>query len=255
MTEATHSGSLDTASGTLFWLCEQNGVSLASAEGELLSAEERAAYSVLRSDKRRHDWLLGRATAKRLIAGVLAAHFGRDLPPAGIVILRHADGWPVVSLPSFGPAAPPLTLTISHARDRAFCALMFGAHRPLGCDLEAIEPRSPGFVEDYFTTAERDFMAGVPENQRPLFANAIWSSKEAALKAIRRGLAEDTRLVTCLPQPDQGPDGWRALRYRWERPERGLPTLGGWWRTDGGFVLTLAAADAATLGTALVAPP
>ena len=96
--------------------------------------------------------------------------------------------------------------------DRAFCALTFGEGRPLGCDLEVIEPRSPGFVADYFTADERALMAAAPDEQHPTLANAIWSGKEAALKAIRRGLAEDTRLVTCLPEMAEDYDGWRPLR-------------------------------------------
>ena len=88
-------------------------------------------------------------------------------------------------------------------------------------------------------------MATAPEAQQPTLANAIWSGKEAALKAIRRGLAEDTRLVTCLPAEQEETDGWRPLYYRWEAVERGLPALTGRWREGDGFVMTLAVARVA----------
>lgn len=234
----TQLGLLTHADARIYWLCES---ALDSADTGLLSPAEAAAYSALRADKRRRDWLLGRRVAKRLVQASVAARTDQTLPLHDIVILSHADGWPQVALPA---AARPLTLSISlsisHSHDRAFCALVW-ADWPLGCDLEFIEPRSSGFVADYFTAGERALIAATPETQHAVLANVIWSGKEAALKAIRRGLAEDTRLVTCLPENVAGAGGWRTLRYRWETPARALPPLMGWWRALDGFVMTLAA--------------
>ncbi len=221
---------------SVYWLCETGD----SDDLTLLAPAEAAFLATLRAPKRRRDWLLGRRVAKRLIQTVLADRLGQSLPLNQIVILRHADGWPHVSLSALGSAAPPLTLSISHSRDRAFCALVLGDEQRLGCDIEAIEPRSPGFVADYFTADERAHMAAAPDDQRPTLANAIWSGKEAALKAIRRGLAEDTRLVTCIPSMDEATDGWRLLGYRWEAAGRPLPALAGRWREWKGFVMTIA---------------
>lgn len=243
LTELT-SGRLTVASKTLLWLCATGGE---AEHGRELSTGEAAVYALLRTPKRRRDWLLGRRTAKRLIQLALQDR-GYDLRPEEIVILSHPDGWPQVSLPALGRAAPPLTLTISHAAGRAFCAVAFGADIPLGADLEVIQPRSPGFIADYFTADERDLVAAAGDT-RPTFVNAIWSGKEAALKAIRRGLAEDTRLVTCLPLTDGDEGSWRPLRYRWEAVGRALPPLEGWWREQGGFVLTLAVSS--SIGVAL----
>jgi 4'-phosphopantetheinyl transferase len=219
----------------IYWLCE-------AFDGDdaltLLAPPEAAYLATLRAPKRRHDWLLGRRVAKRLIHTVLAP-LGSAPPLHEIIILPHPDGWPQVSLPT-PMNVPPLTLSISHSRDRAFCVLVWGDNQPLGCDIEAIEPRSPGFVADYFTADERALMAAAPAEQHPTLANAIWSGKEAALKAIRRGLAEDTRLVTCLPTRDEIADGWRPLHFRWEAAGRALPALVGRWRELEGFVLTVA---------------
>ena len=221
----------------VYWLCEER---LDVDDPSLLSRDEAAHLATLRTPKRRHDWLLGRRVAKRLIRGALTARMGDAPPLSEIIVLPHPDGWPRVSLPALGPDAPPLTLSISHSRDRAFCALVWGDDQPLGADIEAIEPRSPGFVADYFTATERALVAATPDDQQPTLANAIWSGKEAALKAIRRGLAEDTRLVTCLPSMAEEQDGWRRLGYTWEAIERGLPSLTGCWRETDGFVMTLA---------------
>ena len=233
----TPHGRLHVGDMMIYWLCEGFPV---AADESFLSPAELAHYRALRAPKRRHDWLLGRRVAKRLIQSALADRLGYALPLNTIVILPHPDGWPQVTLPTLGPVAPPLTLSISHSRDHAFCTCVWGENQPLGCDIEAIEPRSPGFVADYFTTAEREFMAAAPDDQHPTLANAIWSGKEAALKAIRRGLAEDTRLVTCLPSADEDVDGWRPLHYRWGTAERYLPPLTGQWSEGDGFVMTLA---------------
>ncbi len=234
----TESGQLthdDVDDVTIWWLCEdwqpEDGLAL-------LAPAEAAAYAALRAGKRRRDWLLGRRAAKRLVQSSLSARSGQELPYDAIAILSHADGWPQVWLPPAATAAP-LTLSISHSHDRAFCALVWG-DRPLGCDLEFVEPRSPGFVADYFTAAEREQVTAAAPTTRPTLANAIWSGKEAALKAIRRGLAEDTRLVSCLPGGSANGEGWQPLSYRWQEPARALPLLRGWWRAAGGFVLTVA---------------
>lgn len=234
------SGQLTLENATIHWLCEEHAdIAVAPA----LTPAESSAYAALRSEKRRHDWLLGRSVAKRLVQSALADQPGVSLSAGEIVILSHADGWPQVSLPTLGPDAPRLTLSISHSRDRAFCALVLGEWL-LGCDLEIIEPRSAGFVADYFTAEEQALMSATAEARQPTLANAIWSGKEAALKAIRRGLAEDTRLVTCLPGIDEAGDGWRPLLLRWEQPERDLPPLVGRWQNGRGFVMTLAAGRA-----------
>jgi 4'-phosphopantetheinyl transferase len=259
------SGSLTTLDGAIYWLC-LSSAALSPTESAVeawLGPEEAAAFGALKTDKRRRDWLLGRLAAKRLLRRVLAGR-GHDLSPQSITVLRHADGWPQVSLPALGDAAPALTLSISHAGGIAFCAVTLGDNRLLGCDIERIEPRSAGFVEDYLTAAEQELVMRAGD-RRDTLINAIWSGKEAALKAIRRGLAEDTRLVSCLPDltgltgtdvapipvaapvaPAPAPvrstsDDWRPLTVRWERVERALPPLAGRWRTDGDFVMTLTA--------------
>jgi len=231
-------GQFVTANLTVYWLCEEW---LGDSDVGPLHSSEREVYASLRAPKRRHDWLLGRRVAKRLIQSALADHTGGVLAPDEIVILNHPDGWPQVSLLGPGEAAPPLTLSISHAGNHAFCAVAFGANVPLGADIEAVEPRSPGFVADYFTATERDLIEAAAEDRRPTLANAVWSGKEAALKAIRRGLAEDTRLVTCLPLENAVDHGWRRLEYHWEAAGRILPPLEGRWRAQDGFVMTLAA--------------
>jgi 4'-phosphopantetheinyl transferase len=235
-------GILPTIVGPLYWLAlSEDAISPSAndAPPRWLSASETAIWQSLRTDKRRRDWLLGRRAAKQLLAKLIQESNGRRLPAEQVTILPHANGWPVVALPSLDDP-PAITLSISHSRGWAFCAAVEGENQLLGADIEFVEPRAPGFVEEYFTSTEIEFLAAAPPEQFTTLTNAIWSGKEAALKAIRRGLAEDTRIVTCLPHPRMtATTDWLPLRIAWN-PERPLPGLTGYWRLNDSFVLTLA---------------
>lgn len=235
----------------LHWLiqCDDSVADPApSTPAGLLSDVELATWASFKVDKRRREWLLGRDTAKRLLAGLVEERSGIRLPLDQITVLSHDDGWPVVQLLPVGDHSHAHTLSISHSHGRAFCAAMVGENQLLGADLERIEPRSASFVEEYFTSLEQEFLAAVSEEHRAQLINAIWSGKEAALKAIRRGLAEDTRIVSCLPHPPMiTPTGWLPMRITWDadRIDRPQPALIGRWRPLDGFVLTLATATEA----------
>ena len=235
-------GTFATAFGPLHWLRLQAFPLPILDPPDFLSPEETEYWTALKSDKRRHDWLLGRRAAKQLVADIIQRRTTRSIPLAQITILPHADGWPIVTLGSMVDP-PALTLSISHTRQTAFCAAVERADQPLGADTEVVEPRSAAFAEEYFTHLENRFLAAAPPEQRQRLVNAIWSGKEAALKAIRRGLAEDTRLVSCVPHPmmTDGPE-WLPMRIIWteERLTRPLPLLSGRWRSDGEVVMTLA---------------
>ena len=235
-------GTLATADGPLHWLRLQAFPPPTVDPPDFLSLEETEYWTALKSDKRRHDWLLGRRAAKQLVADIIQRRTTRTLALPQITILPHADGWPIVTLGSIVDP-PALTLSISHTRHMAFCAAVERADQPLGADIEGVEPRSIAFAEEYFTHLENRFLAAAPPEQRQRLVNAIWSGKEAALKAIRRGLAEDTRLVSCVPHPmmTDGPE-WLPMRIIWteERLTRPLPLLSGRWRSDGEVVMTLA---------------
>jgi 4'-phosphopantetheinyl transferase len=75
---------------------------------------------------------------------------------------------------------------------------------------------------------------------------AVWSGKEAALKAIHEGLRVDTRGVSCqIEAPKELPKAWRPYHTRWGRKLDPLhhPKLRGWWMVSGQYVLTLATED------------
>lgn len=195
-----------------------------------LSPAEAARAAALTHPKRRTEYLLRRLAAKHAVAAVT----GRPADPAalaGIEVANAPGGAPYVLLGG-APVALDVSLT-----DRAGWAVCATGHR-VGCDLELVEPRSPAFVRDYLTDAERRFVAARPDgDDRAAAANLIWSAKESTLKVLRTGLRRDTRSVEVTPG-EAGRAGWGRLRVR----DTDGPPLTGWWRREGAFVLTVVTA-------------
>lgn len=202
---------------------------VADGDGWLTPAERRW-YGGRRSAKRIADWRLGRWTAKAAITAWLE-RFGQPVP-ADLEVLAATNGAPN----AFDAGKPlALALSLSHSHGRAVAAVA-GAEVALGCDLELLELRSRAFVSSYFTAAERAAVAAA-DVDRDLVANLIWSGKESALKAVRRGLRVDARsLEVTVTEPNAA--GWGGLQVT---PANGNDTLTGSWRHLGGFVLTLVA--------------
>ena len=245
MNATTRSGVITTPQGPLHWLvlhAGQDNLLASDALPDFLHPTEIMHWQTLKIDKRRREWTLGRRAAKELIAEQVYENYGHRLDLARIAIVPHSDGWPIVMLPDQADF-PAITLSISHSGEKAFCATIEGVDRLLGADIEAIEPRTAAFAEEYFTPLENRFMAAAPADQGTTLINAIWSGKEAALKAIRRGLAEDTRIVSCLPHPIMDSKAeWLPMRIEWDagRTEHPMPLLRGYWRVEGEYVMTLA---------------
>ncbi len=200
-----------------------------------LSAREQTVLAGMRYRKRHVEFLTRRWTAKRALAAVLQ----RDPDPASLVgleIVHHPSGAPYVQVDG-RDAAIDVSLT-----DRAGWAVcLVGAPGaitgPLGVDLELVEPRSDGFVEDFFTAAECRHVRGLPAGDaRDAAANLIWSAKEAVLKVLKVGLRADTRDVEIDLAGVVRADGWAPFAAM---GRDGAP-FAGWWRRDGVFLLTIA---------------
>lgn len=216
-----------------------------------LDAREEARLARYRFTKRRTEYRLRRLAGKHAVAAWL------DLPtdPASLCrigVLNRMSGAPYVEIDG-QDAGFEVSLT-----DRAGAAVALldrrepgaGPSPVLGVDLELVEPRTAAFVADYFTAAERKWIAAYDEPD--VAANLLWSATESALKVYRLGLRADTRWVEItIPADAEGADGWRPLTAAWVGPafdDRftgafGVPStqLTGWWRRDGRFLLTLAA--------------
>jgi len=221
-----------------------------------LSASENRHLARLKVPKRRDDWLLGRFTVKRLIQKAAEGVFGRTLTLDDFEIAAESSGAPFARVVS--GERLPLSISISHSHGTAFCAVM-----PLpppggtiGADLEFLEPRSERLVRDFFTPAETAAWEVSLPAEQALLANAIWSAKEAVLKALGLGLTVDTRGVDIhlSVEPAEGPlrpreGAWRRFDVvcRADIDVDEIP-LSGLWSLRGRFVVTLAARLPATPG-------
>jgi 4'-phosphopantetheinyl transferase len=200
-----------------------------------LNAHEHSRCEALRFPKRRGDWLLGRWTAKRLVAAWLGWPDRLD-ELRQIEIRPASSGAPEVFLPD-GPA--PVTISLSHRSGRALCAVCTGGSA-LGCDLELVEERAPAFLTDYFTPAEQTLVAAAPVAGRARLTTILWSAKESVLKALGAGLRLDARSVEVRPEFEPAAEGrWQAL----EAVHDGQ-VFPGCWREEAGFVRTLAGTTA-----------
>jgi 4'-phosphopantetheinyl transferase len=205
------------------------------ATGSWLTRAEVARADGLRFTKRRTEYLLRRWVCKQAVTA--ATGMPNDLRSlARVEVANHPSGAPFVRVDG-----APLALGVSLS-DRAGWAVCVVTQQQgaVGCDLELVEPRSEGFVADFLTPKEQEYVASRPDPDRQAAANLIWSAKESALKVLRTGLRRDTRSVevTVASADDVGrtPGGWAGFVVR--TAEGGV--IPGWWRRDGLFLLTVA---------------
>ncbi len=195
-----------------------------------LTPAEQMQLSKIRFAARRSDWLLGRWTVKHLLTKVT----GRPL--AQLEIRQEEEGAPYVWLDNHRLDG---SISISHRDGSAFCAYCPSAAGAVGADLEKVEPRSAGFERDYFTPAELAWLAGLPGADQTAGVALIWSLKEAALKALKKGLRLDTRVIEVQPGAAA-----RLKSAGWHTAEITSPVAAGPWRAAwkiaGEWVWTLA---------------
>lgn len=223
----------------IYWLTQTDADLPTTTTAAWLSPAERERFSLLHVLKRRQEWLLGRWTAKRLIQTYLADEAGLATELYELSVVAGPTGAPElrVERPNLRFELTTLQLSISHSAGVAFCALSSG-EEPVGADIERVEPRHPAFAGDYFTPAELLRIAATDEASRDTMITAIWSAKEAALKALLLGLTVDTRRVECLPEPPD--EDWAPVTITLDPSLPGRRPLQGLWREQAGYVLTLA---------------
>jgi 4'-phosphopantetheinyl transferase len=216
----------------MWWLA--HGQSDTPTTYERLSAHERSHLDSVRYTKRRDEYITRRWTAKQAIATVL--DIGRTPDELTRIEIRHREsGAPCVQLDG-----TMLDVDVSMTGRSGWAVGVVGplgvtTPGTVGIDLEVVEPRSALFVADYFTAAERAFVARLPAERFDETANLIWSAKEAAVKVQQVGLRVDTRTVDVDLHGDTEVDGWVAMTV--SGVDGPMP---GWWRRSGVFVLTIA---------------
>ncbi len=127
-----------------------------------LTPSERDHLASIRFTKRRNEYLTRRWTAKQAIASVLDL----DRTPASLarIEVRHRpSGAPYVHLDG---RAAEVDVSLSDRAGWAVCLVGppgSAESGTLGIDLEVVEPRSEGFVTDFFTSAELEHVRGLTD--------------------------------------------------------------------------------------------
>jgi 4'-phosphopantetheinyl transferase len=204
-------------------------------QNDWLSLSEVSHLLQMRFPKRQADWRLGRWTAKRALAAYLA------LPACAgelaAIEIRPAESGAPDAYVSGSPAE--VAISLSHREHSASCAVApLGTE--IGCDLEAVEPRTDRFIADYLTGGEREWLAQMPVQARDHAVALLWSGKESVLKALRIGLRLDTRCAVVCPLgvPEDRSVGWHPLVVQLAAGR----VYQGWWQKTEELVRTVVAA-------------
>ncbi len=173
-----------TAGGERLWI---KGIWARMLAYQILSPDERAAFNRQKLPPvALADWLLGRLAAKEAVRARLQ-HGGCH---ADTEIRNDVEGRPEAWID--GERAADISL--AHKTFEAVAvAAMPGEFRGLGIDCEPLDPLPAEVLADAFTDAERQLIASAGD--ATAWARAGWGAKEAAGKALGRGVLGGPRNV------------------------------------------------------------
>jgi 4'-phosphopantetheinyl transferase len=131
-----------------------------------------------------HVWRLGyrRTLGRAPLRALLGAYL--VLPAEAVTLVDGPHGRPALAAPH-----DALAFNWSHSGDQAMLAVARGIVP--GIDLESLRerPRALEIAQNYFCAEEAAALAALDVRERDAAFLALWTAKEAVLKAIGRGLA------------------------------------------------------------------
>ena len=165
-------------------------------------------------EKRRHEWLLGRHAAKQAVQSLLNLNpkeieimpdpYGRPQVKYRGADLQVCAGPPGPAKPAWTPAAglecrptmsaevsqpPAVAISIAHSYGKAAALAVRSPQALVGIDLESLHHRREDFEAVAFSPDERRLLSNFRPELRQEWALRMWCAKEAAGKAIGRGLS------------------------------------------------------------------
>jgi 4'-phosphopantetheinyl transferase len=147
---------------------------------ESLDQDERERLARMATAALRHLFLVSHGLVRTMLSGFAGA------APGDWHFERNQWGAPHIA----GPAGePPLHFSLSHTRGWAVCAVSLD--REVGADVEAVREGTDvlEIAGRFFSPAEAAELAATPEQHRKDRFAALWTLKEAYIKAQGRGLA------------------------------------------------------------------
>jgi 4'-phosphopantetheinyl transferase len=165
----------------------------ATVAESLLDTGERERAARFRFDRDRRDYLLAHAWWRIVLGSCVA------IDPAAV---------PLVSLPSGQPKLSDIALSTSLSHSAGWVAIAVADAVTVGVDIERSPSRMPldGLLSTICTPAEVTEMAKLSAPAREAALLALWTRKEALLKAFGTGLREPlSTLSACTTDPVEPP--------------------------------------------------
>ncbi len=173
-----------TKSDVHVWLAEPDTL-LASLETidealDLLDADERHRYRAFRFDRDRRVFL-----AAHLLLRTSLSRYA-PVPPGDWAFEKNAFGRPEIAGP---PEADALRFSLSHTDGLVACAVT--KQSDIGVDVEMTSRRTPvlELAERFFAPEEHRMLREAPADQHNDMFLAVWTLKEAYIKARGMGLS------------------------------------------------------------------
>ena len=167
----------------------------------ILNAQERDFwYNLPEKGSRRTDWLLGRAAAKDAVRQWAKQNYNIELAPVDLEIITTTSGKPIVRCPDLEAIGSLPDISISHSHGYVVAAVG-KENASIGIDVERFNlVRTDDLLCSAFTKQERSLIS---QYNHPAIIVGFWSAKEAAAKALGKGL--DAPHQWCIT--DYSPDG------------------------------------------------
>ena len=177
----------------------------------LLSREERAQAAQFLFEHDRMRFIQAHGSVRQILSDYAKAG------AATLTFARNRNGKPCLVPQANGPK---LEFSVSHSSD--CCIVAVRLDHPIGIDVEKIRdlPRAIDIAQAYFAPAESRALSGLQgKAQRDAFF-ALWTHKEATVKALGISLAANLARVEFDLDPARGPrlvawDGDQSIAERW----------------------------------------
>lgn len=144
-----------------------------------LTAAETERGAQFRREADHWRFIAGRGGLRTLLAAQLR------LPPAQVPLTQTDRGKPILT-----GVAEGIKFNVSHSGHVVLIAL--NQHDEIGVDVEAVRPMSDtiAIAKRFFAKVEQVALSALPEAERTEGFFALWTLKEAVLKATGQGIAE-----------------------------------------------------------------
>lgn len=179
------------------WLLDLRSVDSTRPFESVLDPRERARADRFRVERGRHRYVLVRGSVRLILSRYLG------VPAAEIGLEEGAHGRPTLT---GRQRADGTDFNVSHSGEWALLGVRRG---PVGVDIELLRrvPERERIADRHFTPRERELWRRSALDDRDAVFFAIWTRKEAMLKAAGVGLAVPLRDVDtreCRLPPDLG---------------------------------------------------